>query len=39
MEPEVSVPTLPAQKLTLVPMPLEEPPVPITARAGNGAAN
>ena len=32
IDPEVSVPTLPAQKLSAVPMPELEPPVLITGR-------
>ena len=41
IEPDVSVPTLPAQKLTAVPIPELEPPVPMTGRpspvAGRGS--
>ena len=32
MDPEVSVPTLAAQKLMAVPIPEDEPPTPITGR-------
>ena len=38
MEPEVSVPTLPAQKLTLVPTPELDPPVFMTGRPSKKAS-
>ena len=38
IDPEVSLPTLPAQKLAAVPMPELEPPVPSTGRPSKVAS-